>query len=85
MDPEFMQKMKTLKWSKDEQFIKTPEYETRKRALLNNCKGSMVGLVIHNMVDECEGSLKYLPTVCASRVSKTWFRFSGTLCYCRML
>ena len=33
VDPEFMQKMKTLKWSKDEQFIKTPEYETRKRAL----------------------------------------------------
>ena len=45
----------------------------------------MVGLVIHNMVDECEGSLKYLSTVCALRVSKTWFRFSGTLCYRRML
>ena len=28
-----------------------------------DCKGSMVGLVIHNMVDECEGSLKYLPEV----------------------
>ena len=35
-DPEFMQKMKTLKWSKDERFIKTPEYETRKRALFDN-------------------------------------------------
>ena len=28
--------MNTLKWSKDEEFINTPEYETRKRALFDN-------------------------------------------------
>ena len=43
-DPEFMQKMKTLKWSKDERFIKTPEYETRKRALFDNHFGDPASL-----------------------------------------
>ena len=31
-----MKKMKTLKWSKDEQFIKTPEYENRMSALFDS-------------------------------------------------
>ena len=44
MDPEFMQKMNTLKWSKDEQFIQTPEYETRKRVLFNNHFGDPASL-----------------------------------------
>ena len=44
VDPEFMQKMNTLKWSKDEQFIKTPEYETRKRALFDNHFGEPASL-----------------------------------------
>jgi hypothetical protein len=43
-DPEFMQKMKTLKWSKDERFIETPEYETRKRALFDNHFGDPASL-----------------------------------------
>ena len=45
VDPEFMQKMNTLKrWSKDEQFIQTPEYETRKRALFDNHFGEPASL-----------------------------------------
>jgi hypothetical protein len=44
VDPEFMQKMNTLKWAKGERFIKTPEYETRKRALFDNHFGDPASL-----------------------------------------
>ena len=34
-DPEFMELLKTLKWTKDEKFIATPEYEKRKTVLFD--------------------------------------------------
>jgi hypothetical protein len=43
-DPEFMQKMSTLKWSKDEQYIKTPEYEKRRSALFDSHFGRPASL-----------------------------------------
>ena len=39
VDAEFMQKVDTLKWSKGEDFMKTPEYETCKNALVDSFFG----------------------------------------------
>jgi hypothetical protein len=43
-DPEFMQKMSTLKWAKGERHIQTPEYEKRRSALFDSHFGRPASL-----------------------------------------